>query len=248
MINRKFWINLAFPRHFSLKVNPISAANKFIVCHECDLICVDAPLARGEAASCPRCQATLYRNGSASLDMALALAVTSVILLLLLNSFPLLALKVQQVTRDTTLLHAALAMWNDGMHLLSLLVIITTVLAPAVQVSLASYLLCVIRFGDASQALGAPLRALQSLRPWSMVEIFMLGLLVSLVKLQHMADIVIGPALWSCASLIFITAALTSVLTPRNVWLWARAARRMRLKTSVKTAVKAAASMGVEHG
>ncbi len=196
-------------------------APHFIVCHECDLVCADVPVATGEAASCPRCRATLYRNGTASVDVALALAITSVILLLLLNSFPLLALKVNQVTRDTTLFHAALAMWNDGMHILSLLVIITTILAPALQISVAVYLLCVIRFGDASMALGAPLRALQSLRPWSMVEIFMLGLLVSLVKLQHMADIVIGPALWSCASLIFFTAALTSVLTPRNIWLWA---------------------------
>lgn len=185
---------------------------------------MDLPLATGEAASCPRCRATLYRNGSASVDLALALAVTSVILLVLLNSFPLLSLKVQQVTRDTTLLHAALTMWDDGMHLLSLLVIATTMLAPAMQIAVAIYLLCVIRFGDARRALGAPLRALQTLRPWNMVEIFMLGLLVSLVKLQHMADIVIGPALWSCASLIFFSAALTSVLTPRNVWLWARAA------------------------
>lgn len=217
-------------------IAPITSAHKLIVCHECDLICMDLPLATGEAASCPRCGATLYRNGSASVDLALALALTSVILLLLLNSFPLLSLKVQQVTRDTTLLHAALTMWDDGMHLLSLLVIATTMLAPAMQISVAIYLLCVIRFGDASRALGAPLRALQTLRPWNMVEIFMLGLLVSLVKLQHMADIVIGPALWSCASLIFFSAALTSVLTPRNVWLWARAADNK------------AAPAGVTHG
>ncbi|MES2041019.1 MAG: paraquat-inducible protein A [Pseudomonadota bacterium] len=199
----------------------IEPVNKFIVCHECDLVCIDVPLVTGEAASCPRCRATLYRNGRASLDVALALAITTLILLLLLNSFPLLSLKVQQVTRDTTLLRAALAMWDDGMHILSLLVIITTILAPAMQISVAIFLLCVLKFGDAKRALGAPLRLLQTLRPWSMIEIFMLGLLVSLVKLQHMADIVIGPALWSCASLIFFTAALTSVLTPRNVWLWA---------------------------
>ncbi|MFZ6746953.1 paraquat-inducible protein A [Undibacterium sp. JH2W] len=204
-------------------IAPITSANKFIVCHECDLVCLDLPLATGETASCPRCRATLYRNGSANVDLALALSVTSLILLVILNSFPLLALKVQQVTRDTTLFHAALAMWDDGMHILSLLVITTTMLAPALQISLAIYILYLLKFGDASRALGAPLRALQTLRPWSMVEIFMLGLLVSLVKLQHMADIVIGPALWSCASLIFFTAAMTSVLTPRNVWLWAHA-------------------------
>lgn len=220
--------------------HPITSANKFIVCHECDLVCIDVPLVTGEAASCPRCQATLYRNGKASVDVALALAVTTLILLLLLNSFPLLSLKVQQVTRDTTLLRAALAMWDDGMHILSLLVIITTILAPAMQISVAIYLLCVLKFGDARRALGAPLRLLQTLRPWSMIEIFMLGLLVSLVKLQHMADIVIGPALWSCASLIFFTAALTSVLTPRNVWLWAHAADNMGDNKS--------APAGVHHG
>lgn len=195
---------------------------------------MEVPLATGEAASCPRCRATLYKSGAASIDMALSLAFTSMILLLLLNSFPLLSLKVQQVTRDTTLFHSALAMWDDGMHILSLLVIITTMLAPALQISVAVYLLCVIKFGDARRALGAPLRALQTLRPWSMIEIFMLGLLVSLVKLQHMADIVIGPALWSCASLIFFTAALTSVLTPRNVWLWINAANAAASANSSK--------------
>ncbi|MFZ6657956.1 paraquat-inducible protein A [Undibacterium sp. TJN19] len=203
---------------------PISPANKFIVCHECDLICIDAALSTGEAASCPRCQATLYRNGRASLDLALAVAITSVILLLILNSFPLLTLKVQQVSRDTTLFNAALAMWDDGMHIISMLVILTTMLVPALQISVALYILCLLKFGDASRALGAPLRFLQTLRPWSMVEVFMLGLLVSLVKLQNMADIVIGPALWACACIIFVTAALTSILTPRNVWLWAHPA------------------------
>src|SRR6202008_3589362 len=116
---------------------PLSPANKLIVCHECDLICRDAALTVGESANCPRCQATLYRNSRATLDQALAIAVTATILLLLLNSFPLLALKVQQVSRDTTLFHAALAMWDDGMHLISLLVILTTMLAPALQIAIA---------------------------------------------------------------------------------------------------------------
>jgi paraquat-inducible protein A len=227
-----YFIDIYLTLHHNVKP-AIKPAHHFIVCHECDLVCADVPVATGEAASCPRCRAILYRNGTASVDVALALAITSVILLLLLNSFPLLSLKVQQVTRDTTLFHAALAMWDDGMHILSLLVIITTMLAPALQISVAVYLLYVIRFGDARLALGAPLRALQTLRPWSMVEIFMLGLLVSLVKLQHMADIVIGPALWSCASLIFFTAALTSVLTPRNIWLWAHAAKASKAATGV---------------
>ncbi|GGC69008.1 paraquat-inducible protein A [Undibacterium terreum] len=195
--------------------------NKLIVCHECDLICRGAVLAAGESANCPRCHASLYRNSRATLDQALAVALTSAILLLILNSFPLLALKVQQVTRDTTLFHAALSMWDDGMHIISLLVVLTTMLAPALQIAVALYVLCTLKFGDAGRAVGVPMRFLQKIRPWSMVEVFMLGLLVSLVKLQNLADIVIGPALWSCAAMICVSAALASILTPRNVWVWA---------------------------
>ncbi|WP_394780545.1 paraquat-inducible protein A [Undibacterium sp.] len=200
---------------------PIAPAQKLIVCHECDLVCHAAPLAAGETASCPRCHATLYRNSRATLDQGLAVAVTAAILLVILNAFPLLALKVQQVSRDTTLFHAALSMWDDGMHAISLLVILTTMLAPALQIGIALYVLTSLKFGEAARALGAPMRLLQKIRPWSMVEVFMLGLLVSLVKLQNLADIVIGPALWSCSGMICISAALASILTPRNVWVWA---------------------------
>jgi len=200
---------------------PTSSANKLIVCRTCDLICHDVALAVGETASCPRCQAMLYRNSRATLDQALAIAVAAAILLLILNSFPLLALTVQQVSRATTLLHAALAMWDDGMHAISLLVVLTTMLAPALQIAGALYILYSLRFGNARRAIGVPMQLLQKIRPWSMVEVLMLGLLVSLVKLQNMADIVIGPALWSCAGLICVSAALASILTPRNVWVWA---------------------------
>ncbi|MET3118449.1 paraquat-inducible protein A [Undibacterium sp. GrIS 1.8] len=203
------------------QTNIKQTAVKLIVCHECDLICRDLELVVGETASCPRCQAMLYRNSRATLDQALAIAVTSAILLLILNSFPLLTLKVQQATNNTTLFHAALSMWNDGMHAISILVVVTTMLAPALQIMMALYVLYSLKFGDPDKAVGAPMRFLQKLRPWSMVEVFMLGLLVSLVKLQHMADIIIGPALWSCAAMICVSAGLTSILTPRNVWVWA---------------------------
>ncbi|MES2102695.1 MAG: paraquat-inducible protein A [Pseudomonadota bacterium] len=210
---------------------PTVSASKLIVCHECDLICKQAVLAVGDSASCPRCQALLYRHSRATLDQAWAVTATAAILLLILNGFPLLALKVQQVSRDTTLFHAALAMWDDGMHMISLLVILTTMLAPALQIAIALYVLHALKYGDARRAIGAPMRFLQTIRPWSMVEVFMLGLLVSLVKLQNLADIVIGPALWACAGMICVTAAMASILTPRNVWVWAHP-QNTRMRTA----------------
>jgi paraquat-inducible protein A len=190
------------------------------VCHDCDLICRHAELAVGESACCPRCHAAIYRHSRARWEHALALALTSAILLLLLNFFPLLALKVQQNSRDTTLFYAVLSMWENNMHTVALLVMLTTIVAPLLQLGAELHILLRVRFGAAGIPSGMTMWWLQKLRPWSLVEVFMLGLLVSLVKLKDMADIIIGPAFWSCAGLIVVSAALSSIMTPRNVWLW----------------------------
>ena len=191
-----------------------------VICHECDLICSDTALCDGAAAYCPRCKAKLFTHSRAKLDQALALAFAGAILFLIMNAFPLLAINLQQTSHQTTMFEAALAMWNKDMHVLAVLVFLTTIIVPASHISLEIMVLCLIKFGDASRALAVPMLLLRKLRPWNMVEVFMLGLLVSLVKLRDIADIIVGPAFWSCASLIFITAILGSMLTPRNLWCW----------------------------
>jgi paraquat-inducible protein A len=50
------------------------------------------------------------------------------------------------------------------------------------------------------------------------VEVFMLGVLVSLVKLAHLAGVVPGIAIWSFAALMLVMAALSSVFDPRALW------------------------------
>ena len=66
---------------------------------------------------------------------------------------------------------------------------------------------------------------MQTVRPWGMVEVFMLGVLVSLVKLAHLAGIVPGIALWAFAALMFVMAAIAAVLDPRDLWARVAAVR-----------------------
>ncbi|MFZ6848867.1 paraquat-inducible protein A [Undibacterium sp. RuRC25W] len=195
---------------------------KLVVCHECDLICHEVSLHVGEAACCPRCHARLFHRNRSTLDQTLALAFTTAILFFIMNTFPLMSLHLQQNTRETSLFGAALAMWDREMHVLCLLVILTTIVAPALQIGIEIYILAYIKWGTRIQTTSLPMMILQKLRPWSMVEVFMLGLLVSLVKLKDLADIIVGPAFWSCAGLIVVSAIMGGMLTPRNVWMWSQ--------------------------
>ena len=54
--------------------------------------------------------------------------------------------------------------------------------------------------------------------PWGMVEVMMLGVLVALVKLAHLAEIVLGVALWSLAALVILLAAAAAAFEPRDLW------------------------------
>jgi paraquat-inducible protein A len=193
-----------------------------IVCRDCDLVCRDPAEARAARLRCPRCGFHLRAAPARSLDAALALALTAAILLLILNTNPLLSIRLQGTSRDATLLGAARAMWSQGMRPVALLVFATTVIVPAMQVGAELWLLLNLRRGATGRTQGLAMRAMGVLRPWGMVEVFLLGLLVSLVKLQSVADVILGPALWSCGALIFVMAALASMLHPHSIQHWAR--------------------------
>ena len=192
-----------------------------VVCHDCDLLCGEPEAIQSrQAFRCPRCRATLQKAPWGSLETAVALTTTALILFVLVNAYPLMSVQIQGTRKETTLSGAALEMWSQGMHLVSILVVLTTLVAPALQIGAKAFLVCCIGSGRSWMSIGRPLRALLFVRPWSMTEILMLAIMVSLVKLQAFAQIVLGPAVWSCAGLVLILSALTSLLSPGSVWHW----------------------------
>jgi paraquat-inducible protein A len=204
-----------------LEVNDSAiSASRTVVCHDCDLLCSAPWILEGQTGHCPRCHASLQQGPPGSLQVPLALAVTACVLFLILNANPLLSIQFQGVRRDATLLGASFAMWGQGMRLIAVLVVLTTIVAPAMQIASELYLLCCAALGRHWMSLGPSLRLVLGLRPWSMVEILMLGVMVSLVKLQGVVDVILGPAIWSCAALILVMTAISSLVTAHSLWHW----------------------------
>jgi len=189
-----------------------------IACHECDLLQREVPLPLGGVVRCGRCGAELYRGHPDSLNRTLALTAGAIVLFAIANAFPLVGLKLQGQVINTTLFHTVQTLWNQDMKSVGLLVFVTTMLMPALQLLAMTYLLLPLRLGRAPPGFALVFRMLQAVRPWGMVEVFMLGVLVSLVKLAHLAGLVPGIALWSFAALMFLMAAVGAVFDPRDLW------------------------------
>ncbi|HEX2831294.1 MAG TPA: paraquat-inducible protein A [Burkholderiales bacterium] len=189
-----------------------------IACHECDLLQREIPLAEKAAARCARCGAVLYRNQPGGVERGLAFAAAAAMLFLLANVFPLVGLRVGGELVQTTLFGAARAVYLNGMKTVGVLVLITTVIAPLIELAAILWLLGPLLTRKRPPAGAAVFRALRASQPWRMAEVMMLGVLVALVKLAHLAEIVPGIALWSLATLVVLTAATLSSFEPRELW------------------------------
>jgi paraquat-inducible protein A len=192
--------------------------SQLIACHGCDLLQREIPLKKGCSASCRRCGAVLYRNATDSIERTLAYTVAASVLFVIANCSPIFAIEVQGDRSAITLFGAVLSMWDQDMKPISLVVFVTAILIPAIELGSMGHLLLPLKFGRVPSGYTFLMRTLQHVEPWGMVEVFMLGILVSLVKLTSNFTVIPGIALWSFGALTLLLAAAAASFTPRDVW------------------------------
>jgi len=192
--------------------------DSYIACHDCDLIHRINPLPAKGTAICIRCGAVLHKHKPNSLDRTLAFAFAGLILFILANSFPFLGLKIGAQVRQTALITGIEELYLQGMQVIAILVLLTTVLVPFTQLMCLFYILLPLKLDRLPKRLPWVLRFLQTIQPWGMVEVFMVGILVSVVKLAKMAKIIPGISLYSFLALIFILSAMTVSLDAHLIW------------------------------
>lgn len=173
--------------------------------------------ARGRA-FCRRCGALLYRNMPRSLEHSTALYLAALILFLLANSFPFVALQYGDRIEQSLLGSAGIALQQSGMEAIGILVLLTSVVFPFLTIGGMLCLLLPARFGMRPRWMTPIWRMVRTLSPWSLIGVFMLGLLVSVVKLQDLAVIVPGIAFYAFIALLVVSSAAVASFDPAALW------------------------------
>ena len=191
---------------------------ELVACHDCDLLQRVGDLPSGGTARCIRCGAVLLQHKRNSVDRTLAFALAGLVLFFLANAFPFLAMKIGAQIRHTTLITGIRELYHQGTQVIAVLVFFTTILVPITQMMSMLYILIPIKYERVPRRLPHVVRFVRILQPWSMMEVFMVGILVSVVKLAKMAKIIPGIALYSFLALIFVLAAMTASLDAHLIW------------------------------
>lgn len=191
-----------------------------IGCLECDLLVTVDALSPGERAKCPRCGHLLTENTEDGLTRSLAFALAAAMLLVMSMSFPFLSLHANGLEKVMTLPRSAYELYLDGYLTIAILVMGPIIIVPAMMIAALVALLLGIRKGKPARWLVPTGRFLFFLNPWSMVEVFVIGVLVSLVKIGAMATVVIGVSFW--AYTVFAICFLATLTNLDRVQLWER--------------------------
>jgi paraquat-inducible protein A len=189
-----------------------------IACHECDLLHQRRPLPPDGTARCVRCGAALYQRKRNSLDRVLALTVAGLILFIIANVYPFLTFRLEAQVQKTNLITGVMELFQQGMWIVAGVVLLTTVVMPLLELTGMLLVLVPLKLRRRPWKLALLFRTIRSFRPWGMMEVFMIGILVAVVKLVKMASIIPGMALYAFMILIFILAASAAALDPHIVW------------------------------
>ncbi len=181
-------------------------------CHECDLL-VDIPeLPEGSKAVCPRCGYVItskYRN---SQDRVLAYAITAFIFLILSFVFPFLAFSAQGQNRAVTLVQSVSILANENFISLAIIIFSVIIIIPALYLLSAIYIYLSFRIKKLLPFTVPQLKLIGHLQHWSMAEIFLIGILVSFVKIASLAEVSLGLSFWAYVLfIIFMTATILHI-------------------------------------
>jgi paraquat-inducible protein A len=189
-----------------------------LACPDCDLLHRAGAPGKDSMQLCVRCGAVLGRGRHARLARVMALHVTALILFFLANAFPLLAVRLHGTVRETSIPGCARILATLGWPWLSAILVTTVILGPLLQ--LGGTLAVLVQIARRRQGAWTArlFRILEEFRSWGMVEVFLLGVLVSYSKLSQTATVVPGPSLYALGGFIFAAALAMSALDPRAVW------------------------------
>jgi len=199
-----------------------------IVCNQCDLLSREVELAPGAKASCSRCGNELYRLQPNGLQRSLVFALTAAALFLISNAFPIVTINSQGLTNSTTLLDAADRLVRDGIPSIAALVFATTFLMPMLEILALIYLLLPLNLGRLPPFFSIVFRVVHLVKPWAMIEVFMLGLMVTITKLNAFASVAPNIALGSFVLLMLSVTAAAANFDPHTFWRQIEALKRLQ--------------------
>jgi paraquat-inducible protein A len=172
-----------------------------IICEHCDCVYEKVVLAKHQKTNCVRCGGVLQRFNGLTVEQRLALTFTAAVLWLFANFYPVMSISMKGLKNSATLWDSVLALSQGPITFIAMVAAIAIIIAPAFQLVLLTWVLSFALGGQRAPGFKVCMRWLETLRPWSMLEVCLLGAMVAVFKLAGLLDVLPGIGLFALAAL-----------------------------------------------
>jgi len=194
-----------------------AASLGLLSCHTCSLVS-RAPAA--EAALCPRCGSALHFRKPGSIGRTWAFLIAAMALYVPANTLPIMATSSLFGSQDDTIISGVIFLWEDGSWYLAVIVFVASILVPLAKIIGLLVLLASVQLGTGwrPDQRARLYRLVESIGRWSMLDIFVVALLVTVVQLTALASVRAGPAALAFGAVVVLTMMAAMSFDPRLIW------------------------------
>lgn len=191
-----------------------------IGCHACGLLVAKSYLRGKQQNQCPRCGAGLHSRKPQSLSRCWAYLIAAIILYIPANLFPIMTVISFGQGHPDTIISGIFNLYNSGQVPIALLVFVASILVPIVKILVLVYLLITVqrRITDNKRPRTVLYRLTEMIGRWSMIDVFMISILIALVQLDAVATIDAGPGAIAFAAVVILTMIAARHFDPRLIW------------------------------
>jgi paraquat-inducible protein A len=199
-------------------MRPRARQRGLLSCQACRQICRLPP--PGRAADCPRCGAALHLRKPESLSRTWALLAAAALLYLPANLLPIMHSIDFFGPRTDTILSGVIKLWQDGAWDLALIVFVASVVVPILKIGVIGFLALSVQLRWRAQRLERTrlYRLVERIGHWSMLDIFVVALLVALVDIRGLAQVLPGPGALAFGAVVILTMFAAMTFDPRLIW------------------------------
>jgi paraquat-inducible protein A len=206
----------------SAEFQPVSdlSLEALVGCHECDMLLRKPKLAAGDRAECPRCGFVLFSHNPQVIRRSLALVLAALLLYVPANFLPIMQINVLGQSSEDTIWSGVLSLYDSGglLKSIALVVFLCSMVIPLVKLLIQLFVLLTIRL-DFARSFGLlTYRMYHHLKEWGMLEVYLMGILVSIVKLIDIASPTLDFGLACFVALLLVQVWLEVTMEPHQIW------------------------------
>jgi len=201
-----------------MKIKNEDELDNYIICNRCLTLHKKILITKDKDAFCRECNNILYSNNHKIINEGLSLSITGLIFFIVANFFPLIQIEILGHSQFITITKTIFSLFDNHFYIVGMLLAFFIFIFPLMIFIINILLFTLLRLNRGEYITKDLLVLLAHIKPWSMSEIFLVSILVSLVKLISYASIDIGISFWGLIAFVCIDLYITKRIKISQLW------------------------------